>query len=134
MSFIIPQVSDSRNLMTKDGRALVCRDFQINDGTTNEAVSFKLWENEWIRRSASWEPKDTVLYMSDVLITMDKFRKKMSMMIVRKTVITEDPNVPEADEVRKSISQTDMDSIAHDPFILPKRNFQYLLPIIHDFA
>ncbi|XP_015120971.1 meiosis-specific with OB domain-containing protein [Diachasma alloeum] len=113
-------VSDSRNLMTKDGRALVCRDFEVNDGTTNNGVAFKLWENEWIRRSANWEPKHSVLFMSDLLVTMDKFKKKMTLMIVRKTVITEDPDVPQADKVRNSISQTDMDSISHDPFILPK--------------
>ncbi|XP_063974601.1 meiosis-specific with OB domain-containing protein isoform X2 [Diachasmimorpha longicaudata] len=113
-------VSDSRNLITKDGRALVCRDFEVNDGSTAKAVAFKLWENEWIRRSANWQPKHSVLFMSDVLVAMDKFKKKMGLMIVRKTVITEDPDVPQADKVRNSISQTDIDSTSHDPFILPK--------------
>ncbi|XP_011303264.1 meiosis-specific with OB domain-containing protein [Fopius arisanus] len=111
-------VSDSRNIMTRDGRALVCRDFEVNDGTTSETIGFKLWEKEWIRRSANWEPKSSVLFMSDLLVTTDKFKKKMTLMIVRKTIITENPDVPEADKLRKSI--TEIDSISHDPFVLPK--------------
>lgn len=43
-------------------------------------------------------------------------------MIVRKTLITENPNVPQTTEVRKSI-KPDSEYMPHDPYVIPKSKY-----------
>ena len=67
--------------MTRDGRSIRSRTFEARDGSTDKVVSLTLWENEWINRAASWEPKRTVLLLVDALVAFDNFKKKIVLSI-----------------------------------------------------
>ncbi|KAF7993669.1 hypothetical protein HCN44_010264 [Aphidius gifuensis] len=94
---VVTFVSELRNIVTKDGRSLVNRDFECLDGSTQTTLGFKLWEKEWVRRSGLWLPRQTVLFISDAL----------------------DPAVPQTADVKKAI-KTDFEYIPLDPYALPK--------------
>lgn len=117
---IMLQVGEARDLMTRDGRSLRTRDFEATDNSYEDTVAFKLWENEWVMRSGDWEPRNTVILLTDAQITFNNFKKKTSLTIVRKTLITENPNIPQTAEVKKSI-KSDTEYMPHDPYIIPKR-------------
>ncbi|KAK0179163.1 hypothetical protein PV327_007980 [Microctonus hyperodae] len=119
---VVTFIGECRTIRTKDGRTLITRDFEATDGSyTQDTVAFKLWDNDWVQRSENWEPKNTVILLTDAQIIFDKYKKKTSLMIVRKTLITENPNVPQTTEVRKSI-KPDSEYMPHDPYVIPKND------------
>jgi len=67
--------------MTRDGRAVTCRSFEVADGSTDNTVSLMLWDKDWIERSAFWEPKKTTLFLIDVRIAYDEYKKKTILSI-----------------------------------------------------
>ncbi|XP_014612711.1 PREDICTED: meiosis-specific with OB domain-containing protein [Polistes canadensis] len=116
---VVTFVSGERNITTRDGRTLKCRNFEATDGTSESPIVFILWENEWIERGATWQPKYTVLFLADARIMFDKFKKKTVISIVRKTLITENPNIPETELVRKAVDHFGRDIFSADPFAVP---------------
>ncbi|XP_012234847.1 meiosis-specific with OB domain-containing protein isoform X2 [Linepithema humile] len=116
---VVTFIADTRNIMTRDGRALLCRSFEVTDGSTDNAVSLILWEKDWVERSAFWEPKRTVLFLIDARIAYDEYKKKMALSISRQTLIMECPNIPQAAEIRNAVQRYDPDSICSDPFAVP---------------
>ena len=78
-----------------------------------------LWENEWIDRAALREPKSTALSLTDARVAYDNFRKKIVLSIVKKTLITENPNVPQAIAIRNSVKCFDSDVMSENVFATP---------------
>ncbi|XP_076243469.1 meiosis specific with OB domains hold'em [Calliopsis andreniformis] len=116
---VVTFVSDIRNVITRDGRSIRFRKFEAADGSTDEVASMVLWEDQWIQRAAFWEPNRTALFLSDARVIYDKFRKQTVLSIVRKTLITENPNVPQTTIVRNSIQRYDPDVKSEDAFAVP---------------
>ncbi|XP_059753339.1 meiosis-specific with OB domain-containing protein isoform X4 [Balaenoptera ricei] len=54
------------------------------------------WDNESILLAQSWVPRETVIFASDVRISFDKFRNCMTATVISKTIITTNPDTPEA--------------------------------------
>ncbi|XP_067563160.1 meiosis-specific with OB domain-containing protein isoform X3 [Globicephala melas] len=54
------------------------------------------WDNESILLAQSWVPRETVIFASDVRISFDKFRNSMTATVISKTIITTNPDTPEA--------------------------------------
>ncbi|XP_006763981.1 PREDICTED: meiosis-specific with OB domain-containing protein isoform X2 [Myotis davidii] len=54
------------------------------------------WDNESILLAQSWVPRETVIFASDVRINFDKFRNCMTATVISKTIITTNPETPEA--------------------------------------
>ncbi|XP_034949575.1 meiosis-specific with OB domain-containing protein isoform X2 [Chelonus insularis] len=115
---IVTFIGEAKNIITKQGRSMVTRDFEATDGSYPDTVAFKLWENDWVERSGLWEPKSTVLFLADVQVIFNRYKKKNTLAIVRKTMITENPSIPQTIEIRKSV-KLDKDYQPHDPFIVP---------------
>ncbi|KAI4502350.1 hypothetical protein M0802_002262 [Mischocyttarus mexicanus] len=124
---VVTFVSGERNIITRDGRTLKCRNFEATDGSSESPIVFMLWENEWIDRAAIWQPKYTVLFLADARIMFDKFKKKTVISIVRKTLITENPNIPETELVRKAVDHFSRDMFSADPFAVPNRENEFQL-------
>lgn len=66
---------------SQKGKAYTNRTFEVSDDSTDTTVSFKVWDNEWIRRSASWKPKETVLHLANVPVCYDDFTQSIVMKI-----------------------------------------------------
>lgn len=127
--------------MTRDGRSIRSRTFEATDGSTDKVVSLTLWENEWINKAASWEPKRTVLLLVNALVAYDNFKKKIVLSIgfnlfmekvstwrrlyvcmftVRKTMITENPDIPQCAAIRNT-AQCYGNDIVSENFATPNR-------------
>ncbi|XP_046478103.1 meiosis-specific with OB domain-containing protein [Neodiprion pinetum] len=100
---VLMSMTPMRQLTTKDGRDTVCRDIDVNDGSIEASVNLRIWGIDWVERAEFWQTRHTVLLLADVLITFNTFKKKMALTIGRKTLITENPNVSQAQIVRAAI-------------------------------
>ncbi|XP_032679792.1 meiosis-specific with OB domain-containing protein [Odontomachus brunneus] len=116
---VVTFVADARNIMTRDGRSVTCRSFEVADGSTDNTVSLLLWEKDWVERSAFWEPKQTVLFLIDARIAYDEYKKKTALSIARRTLIIECLNIPQAAELKSAVEHYDPDSLSSDPFAVP---------------
>ncbi|CAK9798911.1 Meiosis-specific with OB domain-containing protein [Anthophora quadrimaculata] len=115
---VVTFISDVRNVITRDGRSVKFRSFEASDETRDETVSLVLWENEWIERAAFWTPKTTVILLTDARIAYDNFRKKITLCIARKTIITENPNIPQTATVRNAVQYYENDVMSGN-FVTP---------------
>ncbi|XP_020292255.1 meiosis-specific with OB domain-containing protein [Pseudomyrmex gracilis] len=116
---VVTFVADARNVMTRDGRALTHRSFEITDGSIDNTVSLNLWEKDWVDRAAFWEPKQTVLFLIDVCVLYDKYKNRNALSITKRTMITECPNIPQAANIRSAAQHYEPDSISSDQFVVP---------------
>ncbi|XP_008206600.1 meiosis-specific with OB domain-containing protein [Nasonia vitripennis] len=114
-------VSQTREIVTRLGELAKIREFEVGDASTDQTISLTLWDSEWIRLSDKWEPKQTILFLADAQITHNDRMKKSALTIVRKTVITENPNIKEAEDIRVAFqSKPDLGSMS--PFAIPNPN------------
>ncbi|XP_003790952.1 meiosis-specific with OB domain-containing protein [Otolemur garnettii] len=63
---------------------------------TESSFSMICWDNESILLAQNWMPQATVIFASDVRISFDKFRNCMTASVISKTIITTNPDTPEA--------------------------------------
>ncbi|XP_076291621.1 meiosis specific with OB domains hold'em [Lasioglossum baleicum] len=122
---VVTFVSDIRNIITRDGRSIRFRNFEAadgSDGSSDQVASLVLWENEWIDRAASWEPGKTVLFLTEARIGYDNFKKRTVLSIVRKTLITENPDAPQTTIIRNSLRCYDPDVMSGKTFASPNPN------------
>ncbi|XP_020942459.1 meiosis-specific with OB domain-containing protein isoform X2 [Sus scrofa] len=66
------------------------------DGRIINVLAAVSWDNESILLAQSWMPRETVIFASDVRISFDKFRNCMTATVISKTIITTNPDTPEA--------------------------------------
>ncbi|XP_051166639.1 protein hold'em-like isoform X2 [Leptopilina boulardi] len=115
---IVTFIGEVREIISRDGRNFKCRSFEITDKSTNKTISLQLWDSEWIRLSEFWEPRKTVLFLAEIRIGYNNFKKRIDMSIARKTLITENPNISQAMELRLAISNRP-EFTPTDPFSIP---------------
>ncbi|XP_011876854.1 PREDICTED: meiosis-specific with OB domain-containing protein isoform X2 [Vollenhovia emeryi] len=116
---VVTFIADTRNIITRDGRAITCRNFEVADASTDNTVSLMLWDKDWIERAAFWEPKKTVLFLIDARIAYDEYKKKTTLSIARRTLITECLDIPQAVDITNAVQHYDPDSVCSDPFAVP---------------
>ncbi|XP_048509838.1 meiosis-specific with OB domain-containing protein [Athalia rosae] len=97
---ILMSMSSIRQFTSKDGKPIVCRDIDVNDGSVPMPVSLRLWGSDWAEKAEYWQPRHTVLFMADILVSFNSFKKQTVLTIARKTLITENPNIPQTQIVR----------------------------------
>ncbi|XP_066496902.1 meiosis-specific with OB domain-containing protein [Tiliqua scincoides] len=87
---------------------------------TESSFSMICWDNESIQLVQSWMPRETVIFASDVRINFDKFRNCMVATIISKTIITTNPDTPEANIllnfIRENAEMFTLDDEMEDQF------------------
>uniref|UniRef100_A0A3P8UG10 Meiosis specific with OB-fold n=1 Tax=Cynoglossus semilaevis TaxID=244447 RepID=A0A3P8UG10_CYNSE len=79
---------------TSDGRRGQRLEVKLFDDSVS---SFPLvWDREAIQFAQTWIPKETVLFIADVRISFDNFRRGMTATVNWKTIITVNPDTREA--------------------------------------
>lgn len=63
---------------------------------TEPSFTMTCWDNESILLAQSWMPRETVIFASDVRINFNKFQNCMAATVISKTIITTNPDTPEA--------------------------------------
>ncbi|XP_065342632.1 meiosis-specific with OB domain-containing protein isoform X1 [Cloeon dipterum] len=84
---------------TKDNREVRKQLVRLLDFTA-KAVPIEIWDPEYLRMAAEWKPRETVLYIADGLVKWDEFKQCKVISVNSSTLITENPNVPEAMALR----------------------------------
>ncbi|XP_069859886.1 meiosis-specific with OB domain-containing protein-like [Dipodomys merriami] len=88
-------VGEPKHFTTSDRRRGQRCEIKLYD-ETEPAFTMICWDNESILLAQSWVPQETVIFASDVRITFDKFRDCMTATVISKTIITTNPDTPEA--------------------------------------
>ncbi|XP_067390344.1 meiosis-specific with OB domain-containing protein isoform X2 [Emydura macquarii macquarii] len=88
-------VGEPKYFTTSDKRKGQRCEVKLYDETE---LSFAMicWDNESIQLAQSWIPRETVIFASDLRINFDKFRNCMTATVISKTIITTNPDTPEA--------------------------------------
>uniref|UniRef100_A0A8D2LML3 Meiosis specific with OB-fold n=1 Tax=Varanus komodoensis TaxID=61221 RepID=A0A8D2LML3_VARKO len=87
---------------------------------TESSFAMICWDNESIQLAQSWLPQETVIFASDLRINFDKFRNCMVATVISKTIITTQPDTPEANVllsfIRENAEMLDLDDDMGDQF------------------
>ncbi|ERE68724.1 Nucleic acid-binding, OB-fold-like containing protein [Cricetulus griseus] len=74
----------------------------------------KHWDNESILLAQSWIPRETVIFASDVRINFNKFQNCMAATVISKTIITANPDTPEANILLNYIRENKETNVADE--------------------
>ncbi|XP_044928118.1 meiosis-specific with OB domain-containing protein isoform X2 [Mustela putorius furo] len=91
----VRSVGEPKHFTTSDRRKGQRCEVKLYD-ETESSFAMICWDNESILVAQSWVPRDTVIFASDVRISFDKFRNCMTATVISKTIITTNPDTPEA--------------------------------------
>ncbi|XP_077762251.1 meiosis-specific with OB domain-containing protein isoform X5 [Canis aureus] len=91
----VRSVGEPKYFTTADRRKGQMCEVKLYD-ETESSFAMICWDNESILVAQSWVPRDTVIFASDVRISFDKFRNCMTATVISKTIITTNPDTPEA--------------------------------------
>ncbi|XP_023318472.1 meiosis-specific with OB domain-containing protein-like [Trichogramma pretiosum] len=118
---VVTFVSQTREIVTRLGELSKIREFEVSDPSTNHSLPLTLWDLEWIKLADKWEPKHTVLFLADAQVTYSDKVRKSTLTIVRKTVITENPDISETKQMR-DVFLTKPDIGSTSPYAVPNPN------------
>ncbi|KAL2078151.1 hypothetical protein ACEWY4_025836 [Coilia grayii] len=94
----VKSIGEQKFFTTSDGRKGQRMEIKLFDDTV---TSFPLvcWDREAIQLMHSLTPKETVLFITDARVKFDRFRNNMSATVNTKTIITINPDTPEANQL-----------------------------------
>uniref|UniRef100_A0A182S8K2 MEIOB-like N-terminal domain-containing protein n=1 Tax=Anopheles maculatus TaxID=74869 RepID=A0A182S8K2_9DIPT len=98
----------ARSNETKSFREVVLMD------CSHSGVVMKFWSESYIRWSERWTPLKTVLLIVDARVVFSEYYKTIGLAVDRKTIITQDPNVPQLNNLlahASSIPKQDIDVV-----------------------
>uniref|UniRef100_A0AAG5DUE5 MEIOB-like N-terminal domain-containing protein n=1 Tax=Anopheles atroparvus TaxID=41427 RepID=A0AAG5DUE5_ANOAO len=81
---------------------------------SHAGVLIKFWSESYCKRADAWVPLSTVLLIVDVRIEFSEYYKTTGLAVDRKTIITQDPNLPQVDSLlrhAKNIPMQDVDIV-----------------------
>ncbi|XP_001365576.2 meiosis-specific with OB domain-containing protein [Monodelphis domestica] len=92
---IVRSIGDPKYFTTSDRRKGQRCEVKLYD-ETEPSFAMLCWDNESILLAQSWIPRETVIFAADIRINFDKFRNCMTATVISKTIITANPDTPEA--------------------------------------
>ncbi|KAJ1523014.1 hypothetical protein ONE63_002149 [Megalurothrips usitatus] len=95
----VQNVQRVRQIKMQDGRQVECREVTVFD-CTGSGLSLQLWEKELIYQASQWKSRETILYAVDIRMKWNNFRNSCIPTVTSKTIITVDPQVPDAECLR----------------------------------
>ncbi|XP_061455177.1 meiosis-specific with OB domain-containing protein isoform X2 [Rhineura floridana] len=115
----VKSVSEPKYFTTSDRRKGHRCEVRLYD-ETESSFAMTCWDNESIQLVQSWIPRETVIFASDIRINFDKFRNCMVATVISKSIITTNPDTPEANTllsfIRESAEMLDLDDEMGDQF------------------
>ncbi|KAJ9578528.1 hypothetical protein L9F63_005257 [Diploptera punctata] len=76
-----------------------CRDVVTFD-QTNTGLPVTLWNSETVDRAEHWRSRETVLFIADIRVDWNSYRRGMAATEGPRTIITENPDTIEAQTLR----------------------------------
>jgi len=92
---VVRHPGETKDITTKTGRQMKRREVKLFD---ESCLSFPLmmWDGEQAEQGDIWASRESVLFLCDVKVTFDDFRRKMISTCTSKTIIITNPDTPEA--------------------------------------
>ncbi|XP_021004673.1 meiosis-specific with OB domain-containing protein isoform X1 [Mus caroli] len=81
---------------------------------TEPSFTMTCWDNESILLAQSWMARETVIFASDVRINFNKFQNCMAATVISKTIITVNPDTPEANILLNYIRENKETNVADE--------------------
>lgn len=94
----VKNVAQPRDLMTKRGKQIQKCDVQVFDETCNSFL-MTIWDENTIEMTMSWSPGETVLFIADLKIVYDDYKKTMASVCGNRTIITVNPDIRQAHQL-----------------------------------
>ncbi|KAM6155248.1 meiosis-specific with OB domain-containing protein [Rhynchocyon petersi] len=91
----VRSVGETKSFTTSDRRKGQRCEVKLYD-ETESSFTMLCWDHESILLAQSWVPRETVIFAADLRISFDKFRNCMTATVISKTIITANPDTPEA--------------------------------------
>ena len=101
---VVKTIGKERHLKSrKDGRDIQCCDIHLLDNTCTDFV-LTLWDVELINQAKKYMHRNQICFFTDVTIKYDdKYRKNFYASSSNRTIITPDPNVPDAERLKELV-------------------------------
>ncbi|KAG8275284.1 hypothetical protein J6590_089388 [Homalodisca vitripennis] len=97
----VRSVGALRQVTTKqEGKVLECREVEMMDQSPT-CLYIQLWDAEMAYRADNWKPRETVLFIADVRLNWNSFKKCMTATVTSRTIITENPDMADAEDLRE---------------------------------
>ncbi|XP_026303328.1 meiosis-specific with OB domain-containing protein [Piliocolobus tephrosceles] len=109
----VKSVGEPKYFTTSDRRKGQRCEVRLYD-ETESSFAMTCWDNESILLAQSWIPRETVIFVSDVRISFDKFRNCMTATVISKTIITTNPETPEANILLNFIRENKETNVLDD--------------------
>ncbi|XP_033092085.1 meiosis-specific with OB domain-containing protein isoform X3 [Trachypithecus francoisi] len=109
----VKSVGEPKHFTTSDRRKGQRCEVRLYD-ETESSFAMTCWDNESILLAQSWMPRETVIFVSDVRISFDKFRNCMTATVISKTIITTNPETPEANILLNFIRENKETNVLDD--------------------
>ncbi|XP_035122383.1 meiosis-specific with OB domain-containing protein isoform X6 [Callithrix jacchus] len=109
----VKSVGEPKYFTTSDRRKGQRCEVRLYD-ETESSFSMTCWDSESILLAQCWMPRETVIFASDVRISFDKFRNCMTATVISKTIITTNPDTPEANILLNFIRENKETNIVDD--------------------
>uniref|UniRef100_G3T198 Meiosis-specific with OB domain-containing protein n=1 Tax=Loxodonta africana TaxID=9785 RepID=G3T198_LOXAF len=91
----VRSVGEPKYFTTSDRRKGQRCEVKLYD-ETESSFTMICWDSESILLAQSWTPRETVIFASDIRISFDRFQNCMMATVISKTIITANPDTPEA--------------------------------------
>ncbi|KAL0617234.1 Meiosis-specific with OB domain-containing protein [Plecturocebus cupreus] len=109
----VKSVGEPKYFTTSDRRKGQRCEVRLYD-ETESSFAMTCWDNESILLAQCWIPRETVIFASDVRISFDKFRNCMTATVISKTIITTNPDTPEANILLNFIRENKETNVLDD--------------------
>ncbi|KAK9502767.1 hypothetical protein O3M35_011477 [Rhynocoris fuscipes] len=104
----VQRVGEVREI-SKEGKELKVLEVIVMD-KTSAGFSVQIWDEDMIQRAIQWKPRYTVLFMSDIRVSWNTFKRCMCGTIGIKSIITENPSTREAKSLANYASSAPLQS------------------------
>ncbi|XP_067002279.2 meiosis-specific with OB domain-containing protein [Anabrus simplex] len=92
---VVRSVGPVRSISAKDGRRLITREVVVFDQTSN-GLTIQLWCIDIVNRADHWRPRETVLFLADMRVEWNMYKRSIMASDGNRTVVTENPDTPQA--------------------------------------
>ncbi|XP_028616673.1 meiosis-specific with OB domain-containing protein isoform X3 [Grammomys surdaster] len=112
-SRLVSVVGEPKYFTTSDRRKGQRCEVKLFD-ETEPSFTMTCWDNESILLAQSWMARETVIFASDVRINFNKFQNCMAATVISKTIITVNPDTPEANILLNYIRENKETNVADE--------------------
>lgn len=106
---VIRSVGAPKDMTSKTGKPLKKCEVKLMDDGCN-SFSLLIWDTELIDLALSWTPKENIIFAVDVKVGFDQYRNTMTASCTSKTIVTTNPDCPEAHHLYQYTQSVDLDN------------------------